>query len=57
MMLQITEQVFVPMSSVVRISFFGNKATIMYVDGIVEDVKNEDALRLKEQMNPYFTGD
>lgn len=57
MMIQITEQVFVPMSSIVRISFFGNKATIMYVDGIVEDVKNEDARRLKEQMPPYDFGD
>lgn len=49
MLIQITEQVYVPITSIKRISFFAGKATIMYIDGNSEVIDGEDAIRLKEQ--------
>lgn len=48
-LMQITEQVYVPITSIKRISFFGGKATVLYVDGSTDVVDGEDAIRLKEQ--------
>ena len=48
-LMQITEQVYVPITSIKRISFFGGKATVLYVDGGTDVVDGEDAIRLKEQ--------
>jgi len=48
-LIQITEQVYVPITSIKRISFFGGKATIVYIDGNNDVLDGEDAIRLKEQ--------
>lgn len=52
-MLKISEQVFVPIHRVERLSFFGTYALIKYVDQReVDRVDNEDAQRLRMQVDP-----
>jgi hypothetical protein len=48
MLLKITEQVFIPIHRVERISFFGTHAIIKFTDSRdTERVDNEDAQRLR----------
>lgn len=49
-MLQITEQVWVPIAFVRRVSFFGDYAVIKYVDHSEERVDGEDAARLLDSL-------
>lgn len=47
MLVPITEQVYIPIHRIERISFFGTTATVKYVDSReVDRIENEDAQRL-----------
>lgn len=49
--IQISDQVFIPVHRVERISFFGASATIKYVDDRqVDTIVGDDAERLRAQM-------
>lgn len=49
MLIPISEQVFIPLHRVERISFFADHATLKYVDDrTVERIDGEDAVRLRE---------
>jgi hypothetical protein len=49
--LQISEQVFIPIHRIERVSFFGASATIKYIDDRqVDTIVGEDADRLRRQM-------
>lgn len=49
--IQISNQVFVPIHRIERISFFGSSATIKYLDDRqVDTVVGDDAERLRSQM-------
>lgn len=48
MMVPISEQVFVPVSHIRRISFFADYALIKYIDHSDEKVEGEDATRLRD---------
>lgn len=49
MLIPISEQVFIPLHRVERISFFADHATVKYIDDrTVERIDGEDAVRLRE---------
>lgn len=57
MFVPISEQVFIPVSRIERISFFSDTATVKYVDDRqVEILDGEDARRLKLWMDTKVWG-
>lgn len=48
MMVPISEQVFVPVDRIKRISFFADYALIKYEDHSDEKIEGEDATRLRD---------
>jgi hypothetical protein len=47
---QLTEQVWVPIHRIARVSLFGPSVAVHYIDGSVEHFKDEDAQRILKQL-------
>jgi hypothetical protein len=49
-LLQVSEQVWVPLTSIKRISLFSGTVTVMYWNDISEEFTGEDAERILDQI-------
>jgi len=54
MFIQLTEQVWVPIHRIARVSKFGSGVSVTYIDGSVEHFDNEDAERIVAQVKYQF---